>query len=1261
MLHAIAVNPSTDLSMFDLDRFFVGNTDPSLFAIGTYSPSLVLLSLLIASVASGLALQIAGTARRGNTPMQRHLATAIGALALGGGVWSMHFMGMLAFDLCTPVDYDTVTTVLSMVPSLCASWIALRLLARDRLERQQLLLGGVLVGAGIGAMHYTGMAAMQMSPALRYDPLWFAVSILVAISLSVLALWIRFGLERFQGRRSAMLCLVASALVMGLAIAGMHYTGMTAARFVVPADFVPDTDLPPSDFLVEAVSLFVIGLTLLAAAFNALLRYMQLYRTAQDSQSQLQAIVDTAVDGIVIMDEEGVIEAFNQSAEVIFGWQAEDVIGRKVEVLLAERLAGDRQGHLAAYLRARHPEIVGKGREVMARDRNERTFPIRLAIGEVTLPDRSLFVGFISDISVRKAIEQSLREREEQYSSLIRNMPGVSFRCRMDADWSMVFISDAVEAMTGWPPEAFIAKTVNFGDIIHPDDTARASDAVALALAARRPYQVEYRIIRQDGQERWVQDSGGFVYDDAGQARWIDGVIVDITETQLRNAEYAAQVAAIDRVQAVVHFDLAGHVIDANDIFLDIMGYTPDEVIGQSFRLFRFEDEAGIDDDHDELWQKVTAGEPVTGEFRRRTRDGSTVWIQASYNPVLNADGRPFKVVKFATDLTQRKAMEAALVEAKDKAEQAAAARATFVANMSHEIRTPMNSIIGFSDLLINSPMDATQRRHMETIRNAARSLLGLINDVLDTAKLDRGAIELEHIDFSLRDIVHQISASLGLSAENKGLCLSVDYPAELPTFFKGDPMRLQQVLNNLVGNAIKFTAEGRVAIIVRYEDGRLSIAVRDTGIGIPASRLKAIFEPFSQADASMSRRFGGTGLGTTIARQFVELMGGQLRVDSREGEGSTFTVEMPLEPGEAVVLDPVDMGRQLPPLRILVADDIPQNIELMQIVLSRGGHSVAAARDGEEAVQAVTRGCFDVVLMDVQMPRVDGLEATRRIRTWEQLQGLPPVPIVALSASVQRQDQEAAREAGMNGFASKPLELQRLLMEIARVTGLETRLAAPQAVPDGVDAGAPLIDWARGIRFWGDASALGQAIRRFCDDNRHACVQLERQLACDNLEGARQSAHRLQGAAGNLALSRLHALGRALESVLKEEATDAGEAREQARALAHALTEAFGATVAELTAHGHLKPEPAPARSDGETDWDAVARHVDALADALQRGEIADDALAGIADALGASNGQTRLSAIQAALDDFDFDRAIGLLGALRELVDREQGCQTS
>jgi PAS domain S-box-containing protein len=1240
--------------MIDLSAFFVGSADPSLFVTGFYSPWLVALSVLIASIASGLALQIAGTARSGQTVGQRQTATLFGSLALGGGVWSMHFIGMLAFDLCTPVVYDPAITLLSMLPSLFASWVALQLLARDSISRRQLVIGGTLVGAGAGTMHYTGMAAMTMGPALRYDPLWFGISIVVAVGLAIVALWIRFGMRRIGRGRLRCARLLASALVMGLAIAGMHYTGMAAARFVAPPGFVPDTELAPSFFLAVAVSLITIALTILAAAFNGLLRYQQLYRSVQDGQSRLQAIVDTAVDGIVTIDDQGLIQAFNQSAENLFGWRAQEVIGRNVNLLMPENHARRHDGYLSDYLRSREPKIIGKGREVMAVHKSGRQFPIRLAIGEAKLPDRSLFVGFISDITVRKAMEASLREREEQYSSLIRNIPGVSFRCNLDADWSMVFISEAVESLTGWAPDAFIANTVTFGQIIHGDDRARLAEVIHTACDENRTYQVEYRIIRRDGMQRWVQESGGFVRDAQGQARWIDGVIVDVTETKLRNAEFAAQVAAIDRVQAVVAFDLKGRVLSANRIFLDMMGYELAQIVGQHHRLFQCP-EAGSDEEEAALWARVTAGEPVSGEFRRRGRDGRTVWTYASYNPVFDADGRLAKVVEFATDVTERKTMEAALVVAKERAEQAAIARTTFLANMSHEIRTPMNAIIGFSDLLINTPMDPAGRRHMETIRHSARSLLGLINDILDTAKLERGAIELERIDFSLRELIAQIAASLGLSAHNKGLVLRVDYAAQVPSDFKGDPLRVQQILTNLVGNAVKFTQAGSVDIAVSHAPGRVRIAIRDTGIGIPTSRLEAIFDPFSQADASMSRRFGGTGLGTTIARQLVELMGGRIEVASREGEGSTFTVELPLEVGEAVVSDPVELGRQLPPLRILVADDMPQNIELLQILLGRGGHTVVAARDGQEAVQALTRGHFDVVLMDVQMPGVDGLEATRRIRAWEQLQGLPPVPIVALSASVQRQDQDAARDAGMNGFASKPLELQRLLMEIGRVTGLEATidpLPAPAADPD---AEAPLIDWSRGIRFWGDASALSHAIRRFCDDNRHACVQLERQLACGNLEGARQLAHRLHGAAGNLSLARVHRLGSDLEQVLRE-----GDAQ-AANGLATALSGAFAATVAELRAHGHVKAEADAAGDAPAPDWATVGRHVETLVGALRRGEIAEDALDGLGRALGTASGQARLSTVQAALDDFDFERAIGLLGALDELVKREQGCQTS
>ena len=277
--------------------------------------------------------------------------------------------------------------------------------------------------------------------------------------------------------------------------------------------------------------------------------------------------------------------------------------------------------------------------------------------------------------------------------------------------------------------------------------------------------------------------------------------------------------------------------------------------------------------------------------------------------------------------------------------------------------------------------MDAQQRRHLGTVQHAARSMLRLLNDILDTAKLEKGAVELEIADFSLQEVCDQILASLRIHAGKKGLALQCVTDDRVPPYLRGDALRLQQVLLNLLGNALKFTERGHVLLRLDYHDGTLVMEVEDTGIGIAAQHLERIFDPFAQADASTTRQFGGTGLGTTISRQLVALMGGSISVRSTLGVGTTFTVCVPLPVGQATAaVATVSHAVQLPPLRMLVVDDVPANIELLQIHLDRGRHQVTVARDGESAVAAYEAGRFDVVLMDLQMPGMDGLEATRRI-----------------------------------------------------------------------------------------------------------------------------------------------------------------------------------------------------------------------------------------------------------------------------------------
>lgn len=1237
-----------------LDLFFLSDAQPYPLLWAQHDPWLVTLSVGMAVLASVLALQMAGLARRADTRFMRQMARGSGAMALGGGIWSMHFIGMLAFTVCSRGQFDAWTTVLSLLPSVGASWVALGLLMRREISRSALVVGGVLVGAGIGAMHYIGMAASQWAPVMRYDPWGFAASVLVAVLLAIVALWVRFGLERVVRWRARWLNAVAG-VVMGLAIAGMHYTGMAALRFIDAPDELELLAAADGAPLALAVAAVASGIGLLVIAINAGLRYRQMFLQMRQSESRLRAIADTAVDGMVMIDAQGRVQSFNAAAERILGWRPEQVVGQNVSMLMPEPDRSRHDTYLQRYLQGQGGSVVGaNSREVLAQRPDGSTVPIRISVGRVPLDGAPVFVGFISDLTQRRAMEQELQASEQRLRSLMANIPGVTFRCRYDADWTMLFISDAVTALTGWLPQDFLEGRVNFTQLTLPEEVDRLWTEVSTAIQEHRPYHVEFGLRDRSGRLRWVSESGRPVAGDDGQVQWIDGVIMDMTFFRERNAEFESTVRAINRALAVVEFDMQGHVLNANANFRELMGYRLDEIVGQNHRMF-CEPAYAQTEAYAQFWEQLRSGQLDGGEYLRLGKDGRRIWIQATYNPIFDAMGQPFKVVKFATDLTQRRTMEQELRASKDRAEQAAAARSTFLANMSHEIRTPMNAIIGFTEALLDTPMDAQQRRHLGTVQHAARSMLRLLNDILDTAKLEKGAVELEIADFSLQEVCDQILASLRIHAGKKGLALQCVTDERVPPYLQGDALRLQQVLLNLLGNALKFTERGHVLLRLDYHDGTLVMEVEDTGIGIAAQNLERIFDPFAQADASTTRQFGGTGLGTTISRQLVELMGGSISVRSTLGVGTTFTVCVPLPVGQATAaVATVSQAVQLPPLRMLVVDDVPANIELLQIHLDRGRHQVTVARDGEGAVAAYEGGRFDVVLMDLQMPGMDGLEATRRIRAFEQAQRRKPVPVIALSASVLEQDRRNARAAGMDGFASKPLEPARLFREIARVlhlqpdaptsgwSSLQTLTRSPD-MPPAPHTTIAAVDWERGTRLWGQRALLRDAVARLLADHAATPATLQAMVTQPDMDAARALAHRLRGAAGNLALGPLQTLAQRIE-----EAAHSLD-RTALQPLVAALPAALQAVQQALAHEAEAAAAPAPGvgqhpplTQDQRQQGQAAAQ---ALQQALAQSELAQPPLDVLVQLLPADATER----LQEAIDRFDFDQAVVQLQQLR------------
>ncbi len=1222
-----------------IHRFFLSDSQSLPLLNGEYNHPLVALSLFVAVLAGIMAFQLAGMARTEKRPFNRQIFLLSGAFVLGSGVWSMHFIGMLAFSVCSTARYDRIITVLSMLPSFLASWVALLLIAKERVTRWQLIVSGILVGAGIGVMHYSGMAAVHKSLVLRFDPIIFGISIVVAVALSIAALWLRFQLIAHQRLKPNHINII-SGIVLGIAISGMHYTGMKATHFLNNPNGNFD---PVSNF---DLALSIAGITTLAilitVAGNMLLRYRSIYQRMVQTEARTRTIVETAVDGIITIDSKGIVRAFNSAAETIFGWQASEIIGQTVQTIIPPPKGKAYNDDLRTYLLNGDVKVVGSGCEVMGLRKNGTPFPMRLALGEANLQNETLFVGFITDISERRQMEEALRNSEQQYRSLIANLPGIAFRCRLDQDWSMLFISDAVERLTGWKPEDFISGKKTFAQLLHPDDVEWTSRIVSEKLYSGQTYTLEYRIVDRDGKEHWVSESASGVRGTNGEIEWIDGVIIDISDSKRRNAEFEGVVNAISRSLAVIEFDLKGNILNANPIFLTITGYTLDELLGRHHSLLCAPSEvqsAG----YQQLWDTLRKGIDTSGDFHRFGKQGQDIWIHGSYNPIFDPEGRPYKIIKFASDLSERHMMEQDLREAKVKAEHAAAAKNTFLANMSHEIRTPMNAILGFTDVLLSEPVNDTQRRHLSTVRNSARSLLTLLNDILDTAKLEHGAVELEVRDFSLREVCMQVMATLRINAQAKALPLVLHYPETVPDFYHGDALRLQQILLNLIGNAIKFTEKGEVALHVNRHENLIHLIIQDTGIGIAPDRINHIFDPFAQADASMSRRFGGTGLGTTISRQLIELMGGRIWVESELGVGSQFHVELPLPIGEAVSVIDEQFNIALPPLNILAVDDVPQNLELLQVMLGRLGHTITSARNGAEAVEIFRQQQFDIVLMDVQMPVMNGLEASQFIRLLETQKGLTPTPIIAFSASVLEADIKAAKLAGMDGFAHKPIDLLRLSQEIARLLKIEIPvLESTTHTQIAQQLSGSVIDWSRGQNLWGSEQRHREAIRQFLGSFRDSVPRLRTLLNQPTDFAA--LVHKLKGAAGNLALSRVCNICTTIETELSTKTLE--EIKLTLDQLADELM-----NVTETLGEFESKIMPSEAISKPVEASDLLPLLL-ALDKALAHGELAETVLSALSKQLPKHD----FDALDQIVNSFDFEAARAMVNNLHDHY-RHQG----
>jgi len=656
----------------------------------------------------------------------------------------------------------------------------------------------------------------------------------------------------------------------------------------------------------------------------------------------------------------------------------------------------------------------------------------------------------------RKRAEAALRESQDRFRALFEEAP-VAYH-EIDREGIVRRLNRAECDLLGFEPEEILGKHV--WELVAPENREVSRESVRLKLSGKLPTVVLHReLVRRDGQRLIVEIHENVIRDASGATVGIRSALLDITERRraeaaLRESEDRLQ-AIMDYTTAVIYLkDLQGRYILINRRYEDLFHVRRGQVKGKTdFDLFPRE-MAEVYQANDR--KALEARKPLEFEEIAPQDDGLHTYLSIKF-PLFDASGAPYGVCGISTDITERKRAELEVARARDTALESARLKAEFVANMSHEIRTPLNAIIGMTGLLLDTELGSQQREFADTVRSSGDALLAIINDILDFSKIESGRMTIEKLDFDLRDAIESAVELVAGRAQAKGLELAVALDPDVPTDLRGDPGRLRQVLTNLLSNAVKFTERGEVVVRASKENELdnlvvVRLAVKDTGIGLSREGMCRLFQPFSQADASTTRKYGGTGLGLTICRQLVELMHGEIGVESEPGQGATFWCKLPFEKQPAEKLARALARADLAGLSVLVVDDNATNREIVRLQVSSWRMRCDAVASGAEALAVLRRAAcgqnaYHLAILDMQMPEMDGLAVARAIRADA---ALAPLRVVIMTSLAHSLEPQLVEEAGIAAYLTKPVKQSALFDCLATVMG-EAKPAPRPPVPSPV------------------------------------------------------------------------------------------------------------------------------------------------------------------------------------------------------------------